>query len=122
MSEESCSNLYHQKFALSNRCDRMGFHLEGEPLSLSSNLQLLSTAVTKGTIQLTPNGQLIVLMNDCQTTGGYPRVGQIATVDLDVLAQLKPGETINFKKVSVFEAERLYLNLTKHNKWLFQLI
>jgi len=71
--------------------------------------ELLSTAVTMGTIQLTPNGQLILLMSDCQTTGGYPRVGQIAAIDLPKVAQLIPGETITFEPVSFAEAEALYL-------------
>jgi antagonist of KipI len=74
---------------------------------------MLSTAVAKGTIQLTSSGQLIVLMNDCQTTGGYPRIGQIAAIDLPVMAQLKPGETINFKRISFEQAEELYLTQQK---------
>jgi antagonist of KipI len=48
-------------------------------------------------------------MNDCQTTGGYPRIGQIAAIDLRVMAQLKQGETINFKRISIEEAEELYI-------------
>lgn len=109
MTEESAQNLYRQQFTLSNRCDRMGYHLQGEPLLKSNTLELISTAVTIGTIQLTPNGQLIVLMSDCQTTGGYPRVGQIAAVDLPMVAQLIPGETITFEPVSFTEAEALYI-------------
>ena len=109
MSTESIQQLYMQNFALTNQCDRMGYRLQSDPLSLQNNGELLSTAVTKGTIQLTPGGQLIILMSDCQTTGGYPRVAQIAAVDLPVIAQLKPGDTIHFLKISFREAEELYL-------------
>lgn len=101
--------FYSQKFMLSNRCDRMGYHLQSDPLILNNTTELLSTAVTKGTIQVTPGGQLIVLMSDCQTTGGYPRVAQVAAVDLPLIAQLKPGDAIQFTNISHAEAEELYL-------------
>ncbi len=109
MTEVSRRQFYSQPLVLSNRCDRMGYHLQAEPLSLHDSCEMLSTAVTKGTIQLTPNGQLILLMSDCQTTGGYPRVGQVAAVDLPLAAQLIPGATISFKSISFAEAETLYI-------------
>jgi len=109
MTPESATQIFSQSFSLSNQCDRMGYQLTAAPLSLNENKELLSTAVTKGTIQLTPSGQLIILMSDCQTTGGYPRVAQVATVDLPVLAQLKPGDTIRFSNISFQQAEELYL-------------
>ena len=87
----------------------MGYHLQSDPLILNNTTELLSTAVTKGTIQVTPGGQLIVLMSDCQTTGGYPRVAQVAAVDLPLIAQLKPGDAIQFTNISHAEAEELYL-------------
>lgn len=113
VKEDSVRQFYSQQYVISNRCDRMGYHLQGEPLWLDNTNELISTAVTKGTIQLTPSGQIIVLMNDCQTTGGYPRIGQVAAVDLPVLAQLKPSETIDFKKISFSEAEKLYVTQQK---------
>lgn len=120
MTAESAQRLYSQQFTLSNHCDRMGYHLLGEPLLKSNTLELISTAVTIGTIQLTPNGQLIVLMSDCQTTGGYPRVGQIAAVDLPIVAQLIPGEMITFEPISFTEAETLYLIQQKAIDALFR--
>lgn len=114
MEPESVQQLYAQPFTLSNRSDRMGCHLLGEPLSLNETRELVSTAVTKGTIQLTPGGQLIVLMNDCQTTGGYPRVAQVVAADLPLLAQLRPGDTLRFTNISFGEAEELYLMQQKN--------
>lgn len=113
ITKESIQQFYTEQFALSNRCDRMGYLLEGKPIYLENKVEMLSTAVVKGTIQLTPSGQLIVLMNDCQTTGGYPRIGQIAAIDLRVMAQLKQGDTILFKRISFEEAEELYLTQQK---------
>lgn len=109
MSAASRRQFYSQPYTLSNRCDRMGYHLQAEPLSLDDTGEMLSTAVTKGTLQRTPNGQLILLMSDCQTTGGYPRVGQVAAVDLPLAAQLIPGESISFKSISFVEAANLYI-------------
>ncbi len=109
ISSESREWLYHQGFRLSNRCDRMAYVLEGKALELVIKKELLSTAVMAGTVQLTPNGQMIILMNDCQTTGGYLRIGQVAAVDLPILAQLKPSDTIDFQRITLEEATKLYL-------------
>ena len=109
MKAVSIQQISSQPFTLSNQCDRMGYQLKAGSLLLNETKELLSTAVTKGTIQLTPSGQLIILMSDCQTTGGYPRVAQVAAVDLPVLAQLKPGDTIRLHHISFEEAEALYL-------------
>jgi antagonist of KipI len=83
----------------------MGYRLEGPTLSLSEKFELLSEGVTFGTIQVPANGSPIILMADCQTTGGYPKIGQIISADLPSLAQLQPTATIHFKVVSLEEAE-----------------
>jgi antagonist of KipI len=95
--------------------NRMGVHLQGPKITRKKSPQkeLLSTAVVPGTIQVTGDGSLIVLMADCQTTGGYPRIAKIAEVDLPVCAQLKPGNDIHFEFISLKEAEKLYLQLQK---------
>jgi antagonist of KipI len=109
LTNESIGRLFEQPFQLSAACDRMGLRLQSEPLQLRSEQSLLSTAVTVGTVQATPNGQLIVLMYDAQTTGGYARVGQVAIVDLPLLAQLQSGDEFQFEAISAAQAEALYL-------------
>jgi antagonist of KipI len=96
-------------YTLSMRSNRMGYHLEGAPINRLKKDELLSTAVAPGTIQVTGNGSMILLMADCQTTGGYPRIAQVAAVDLPLCAQLKPGDAIYFKEINKQEAEMLYL-------------
>jgi KipI family sensor histidine kinase inhibitor len=113
LTDNSKQSLLSTSFRISNKSDRMGYHLESEPLELKEKIEMLSTAVCPGTVQLTPNGQLIVLMNDCQTTGGYPRVGQVAEVDLSVLAQMKSGDVFNFELISRLQAEQLLINQMK---------
>ena len=62
-----------------------------------------------GTVQVPPDGQPIVLLADGQTIGGYPKIAVVATVDLPLLAQLRPGDTIGFREVAVAEAQELWL-------------
>ena len=96
-------------FTISTQSDRMGYRLKGEPLQTAEQKQLLSSAVVKGTIQLLPEGQLILLMADHQTTGGYPVIADVISADIPVLAQMQPGAAIRFKFITVEEAETLYL-------------
>jgi len=84
----------------------MGIRLEGPMLSYEGP-ELLSEAVTAGTIQVPPSGQPIILLPDCQTIGGYPKVAHVITVDLPIAAQLRPGDELHFREVSLAEAQRL---------------
>jgi len=88
----------------------MGYRLEDAEIALSEPLEMLSEGTTFGTVQLPPGGAPIVLMADAQTTGGYPRVAEVITVDLPIVAQLKPGDRLRFRLVSVDEAQAEYLD------------
>ncbi|MES2427713.1 MAG: biotin-dependent carboxyltransferase family protein [Bacteroidota bacterium] len=105
----SIVNFFSTPYTIGINSNRMGYHLEGLAIDRIQKDELLSTAVTPGTIQVTGNGSMVLLMADCQTTGGYPRIGQVAAVDLPLCAQLKPGDKINFTGISRHEAEMLYL-------------
>ncbi|MEP7148571.1 MAG: biotin-dependent carboxyltransferase family protein [Acidobacteriota bacterium] len=96
-------------FTLTNHCDRMGYRMTGKPLHLLDDLQMVSSAVTFGTIQLLPDGQIIILMADHQTSGGYPRIANVISVDLPILGQCGPGDGVSFTMVSIEDAERLVL-------------
>lgn len=101
--------LTSTQFSVLPSSNRIGYKLKGEPIQRTSNNELISTAVAKGTVQCTPDGSLIILMSDCQTTGGYPRIASIAAADLSICAQKKIGDTIQFTEVSFDEAEQLLL-------------
>ena len=109
LTAESRDRFWNGEFRVGAQSDRMGYRLEGVPLELSRRIDLLSEAVVFGTVQLPPGGNPIVLMADRQTTGGYPRIGEVATVDLPVMAQLKPGDRLRFRSISLDDAQRLYL-------------
>lgn len=106
---ESREHFYASRFQVTPQSDRMGYRLQGPTLALAQPLELISEAVSTGTIQVPPEGNPIVLLADRQTIGGYPRIGQIATVDLPVIAQVKPGESIQFLEISLEEAQQQYL-------------
>ncbi len=101
------SQFLGENFRVGAASDRMGYRLEGVVMERHSHGDIASEAVAFGTIQLPPDGNPIVLMADRQTIGGYPRVGEVASVDLPLLAQLKPGDSLRFEQVSLAEAQRL---------------
>ncbi|MFC0560253.1 5-oxoprolinase subunit C family protein [Halalkalibacter alkalisediminis] len=117
-TKESKRVFFEQAFTVTPQSDRMGYRLSGDPLELTHSFEMISEAVSLGTIQVPPDGNPIILLADRQTTGGYPRIGQVASVDISLLAQVKPGERIQFKEVSVQEAEETYLNREKDFKEL----
>ncbi|MCO5948811.1 biotin-dependent carboxyltransferase family protein [Mucilaginibacter flavidus] len=108
-NSQSIVDFFLAPYILGRNSNRMGFRLEGPEIVRTKNDELISTAVTPGTIQVTGSGQMILLMADGQTTGGYPRIAQVASVDLPLCGQLKPGDTVYFKEISQREAEVLYL-------------
>ncbi|GGH88651.1 antagonist of KipI [Pullulanibacillus pueri] len=105
----SREKLFTEPFTISPQSDRMGYRLSGPQLKLETPEELISEAVTFGTIQVPSNGNPIILLADRQTTGGYPKIGQVITVDLPKIAQLKPGDKVRFQKVSQEEAQQLLL-------------
>lgn len=103
-----------QNFTVRRESDRMGFRLDGEKLKLKKPLELISSAACFGTIQLFPDGQMIILMADHQTSGGYPRIAHVINYDLPLVAQLGAGDKLNFEIVSIEEAEDLSLEFEKN--------
>lgn len=106
---ESLLNFMSETFKVSRRNNRMAYQLEGHNMQRLADNELLSTAVCPGTIQVTGDGKLMLLMADCQSTGGYPRIAQVAAVDLPLCAQLKSGDEISFEVISHKQAEKLHL-------------
>ncbi|WP_205502372.1 5-oxoprolinase subunit C family protein [Rufibacter psychrotolerans] len=111
---ESQRAFWQQPFQVTPQSDRMGYRLAGPALGLAEPRELLSTAVTFGTVQVPPQGNPIVLMADHQTTGGYPRIGQVIRADLAALAQVLPGQRIRFQEVTLEEAYRLLYEQERH--------
>ncbi|MET4075830.1 biotin-dependent carboxyltransferase family protein [Hymenobacter sp. UYCo722] len=107
-SVESQRAFWDEPFTITPAADRMGYRLQGPKLERLDETELLSSAVTFGTVQVPAGGQPIVLLADHQTTGGYPRLAQVISVDWPALAQAAPGQPLRFQEVSVAEAQGLY--------------
>jgi antagonist of KipI len=97
--------LEQGQFKILPQSDRMGYRLQGDAIILDPKIEMISSAVTRGTIQLLPDGQLIVLMSEHQTTGGYPRIGHVTASSFNSLAQMNAGQKIRFLKTTLEETE-----------------
>ena len=97
----------NHEFNVSPDSDRMGVRLDGPELKRKDETDLISEAVAPGTIQVPPSGKPILLLGDCQTIGGYPKIAHVITADLGIAAQLRAGDRVRFCEVSLQDAHRL---------------
>ncbi len=111
LSDMSKEMFEEQAYIINNQSDRMGYRLNGNPLFLSIPLEMVSSAVDAGTVQLLADGNLIVLMADHQTTGGYPRIASVIRADMPSLAQMNPGRKIVFTAVEPIQAEEALISM-----------
>jgi antagonist of KipI len=106
-TESSRHFFMNEPFRIRPESERMGYRLQGPHIALSKPRQMISEATTFGTIQVPAGGDPIVLMADRQTTGGYPKIAYIAHVDLPLLAQMGPGDTLRFEIIALEQAQEL---------------
>jgi antagonist of KipI len=104
-SDEFAPDWVDSTYEVTSRSDRMGLRLKGPVMVRSRDLELPSSPVFPGTIQVPPDGQPIVLQADAQTLGGYPKIAHVITVDLPRTAQHRPGSSMRFCHVTLEEAQ-----------------
>lgn len=104
--EESVAAFLSSEYRVTPQLDRMGARLEGEPLVhvTPQAADIVSDGVTPGAIQVPGNGQPIILLADCQTVGGYPKIATVVSADLSRLGQLRAGQTLRFATVDAAQA------------------
>lgn len=102
---EGINAFFTTPYTILQDSDRMGYRLEGEPVTCRKTVDIISDATVPGAIQIPANGKPIILMADRQTTGGYAKLGAVISADLPLLAQAGPGNKIRFEQVSVEEAQ-----------------
>ena len=94
LSKENKENLLKKQFSISNNHNRMGYILNEK---IKNNIKpIITSHVMPGTVQLTPGGKIIILMRDCQTTGGYPRILQLTNNAINILSQKMTNSEIKF--------------------------
>jgi biotin-dependent carboxylase-like uncharacterized protein len=99
--------FFSSEYEVTNRADRMGYRLSGPEIKASMD-GILSEGICHGAIQIPADGQPIVLLNDRQTIGGYPKIGSMISLDTARLAQQLPGSTVSFEEISIDEAHNLH--------------
>lgn len=114
----SQENIFTSEFTISSQSNRMGYRLEGKKFALEQQSEMVSTAVTTGIVQVTHQGDPIILMADAQTIGGYPRIARICAADIPSLAQTRPGVKIKFKEINEEESEDRCKELSRKMKRL----
>ena len=102
---EGINAFFTTPYTILQDSDRMGYRLEGEPVTCRKTVDIISDATVPGAIQIPANGKPIILMAGRQTTGGYAKLGAVISADLPLLAQAGPGNKIRFEQVSVEEAQ-----------------
>lgn len=114
VGEESINEFFNSLFSVDAKSDRMGYRLNGPKIKFVENIEMISEEVSFGTIQIPPDGNPIILLADRATAGGYPKIAHVAACDLQKLVQLKPFDKIKFEKITLKEAEKLYLEREKY--------
>jgi 5-oxoprolinase (ATP-hydrolysing) subunit C len=114
-TQDAVSAFLAASYRVTHRGDRMGVWLDGPAIAHAAGYNVLSDGVVPGCVQVPGNGKPLVLLMDCQTIGGYPKLATIITPDLPCFAQMKAGTTVTFIAIDVEEAQRLY---REYRAWL----
>ena len=116
-TDDSIETFLSSSYRVSTTSDRMGYRLEGTPLTHLRGADLISEGMNIGLIQVPADGQPIVMMADCATTGGYPKIASVIRADLPLLAQCTPGkDSVQFKEITVEAAQEKYCAMIEKMK------
>lgn len=118
---DSVNLFLDSEYRVTPQMDRMGVRVEGPALvhATPEAADIVSDGVTPGTIQVPGNGQPIILLADCQTVGGYPKIATVISADLPRLAHLQPGQGIRFRAVDAAAARQARLDReAQWRRWL----
>ena len=107
-TEAGIATFYGKTYRTTSKSDRMGYRLDGPVIETKHGSDIASDGIAFGAVQVPAHGQPIIMLADRQTTGGYAKIGTVASVDIPKLAQGRPGQKIAFKRISVQEAQKLY--------------
>lgn len=110
----------NQLYTVTPSMDRMGIRLSGIALKGKDGMDIISEGIAFGSVQIPPSGMPIVLMADHQTTGGYSKIATVVSVDLPLLAQVKPYDKIRFHPVSLKKAQALVKKEKRELERLFK--
>lgn len=107
-TEQGVQTFYGKPFKTTSKSDRMGFRLDGPAIETKNGSDIASDGIALGAVQVPAHGRPIIMLADRQTTGGYAKIGTVASVDIPKLVQCRPERTIRFQRISVQAAQKLY--------------
>ena len=106
-TDAGIQTFYSQAYTTTAKSDRMGYRLDGPEIETKHGSDIISDGIAFGAVQVPSHGRPIIMLADRQTTGGYAKIGTIATADIPKLVQRPPGKKVRFERVSVQEAQAL---------------
>ena len=104
--QTGAKTFWNSVYTVSDAADRMGYRMEGEPVTAEGGVDIISNGIAFGAVQIPPNGMPIIMMADRQTMGGYAKIANVISADLPLLAQSRPGTKVRFCRVTVEEAQK----------------
>ncbi|HZK55661.1 MAG TPA: biotin-dependent carboxyltransferase family protein [Desulfosporosinus sp.] len=107
-TQPAIRTFLESEYDVTNEADRMGYRLAGPKLEHIESADIISDGIALGSIQVPGHGIPIIMMSDRQTTGGYTKIATVISPDLAILAQLKPGDKVRFKQVSITTSHEIY--------------
>lgn len=107
-TEAGIAAFYGETYRTTSKSDRMGYRLDGPVIETRNGSDIASDGIAFGAVQVPAHGRPIVMLADRQTTGGYAKIGTVASVDIPKLVQSRPGQEISFTRITVQEAQKLY--------------
>ena len=108
-SKQGIETFLNTEYIVTSEFDRMGCRLDGAYIARKSESDMISDGIALGSVQVPSHGKPIILLADRQTTGGYPKIATVASVDIPKLVQRKTDHKIRFKAITVEKAQKLYL-------------
>ncbi|WP_165311197.1 biotin-dependent carboxyltransferase family protein [Vibrio ziniensis] len=112
-SHQAKQTFYSQPYEISDKSDRMGIRLKGKSVQMGMS-GVISEGIAYGSIQFPSNGQPIILLNDRQTLGGYPKIGCVSKMSLMKLAQARPGSLIHFYRGDIDLETKAYCEFVSY--------
>jgi len=105
---EGINTFFNYPYEVTNEADRMGYRLSGSKIAHKTGADIISDGITMGSVQVPGHGAPIIMMADRQTTGGYTKIATVISSDINIVGQLKPGDSVKFKSIDIIEAHKIY--------------
>lgn len=112
-SREGIGTFFSSEYKVTSEFDRMGYRLEGDKVAHETSADIISDGIVRGAVQIPGHGNPIIMLSDCQTTGGYTKIAHVITSDLWKIAQAKAGDVIRFKHVDIDHAQDAFCDAEK---------